>query len=296
MDSPTSARPRILMVSPKHFCVRYAINPWMTSGAAVDGERARAQWETLRRVIQRFADVAVLDGDAELPDMCFSANAGLLSGGTFVPSNFRHPERQPEAALFESWMQREGFRIRKLPPRIVFEGAGDALFDCENRLWMGYGPRSELGAAAALSGLLGTEVIPLELIDSRFYHLDTCFCPLRSGHVVFYPEAFAPQSLAAVRRFIPARLRIEVSREDALNFACNMVDLGEAVVAHNASPELRRKLRHAGRETITVELGEFIKSGGGAKCLTLAMRARAGLSAESQTRRLAPRILQVATT
>jgi N-dimethylarginine dimethylaminohydrolase len=268
----------------------------MTQSAAVDCARARTQWEKLRRVIQRYADVAVLDGDADLPDMCFSANAGLISGRTFVPSNFRHAERQPEAALFESWMKREGFRIRTLAPHIVFEGAGDALFDHEGRLWMGYGPRSELSAAAALSGLIGVEVIPLELADARFYHLDTCFCPLRSGHVVFYPEAFAPQSLMALRRFIPRRLRIEVSREDALAFACNMIDLGEAVVAHRASAELRRKLRRAGRETITVELGEFIKSGGGAKCLTLVIRDRAALSAVLPNRRIAPRILQVATT
>ncbi len=266
-----SARKRILMVSPDHFCVRYAINPWMTSGATVDRARAREQWERLRQRIAQYADVTVLQDDAGLPDMCFSANAGLVFRGTFVTSNFRHVERQPEAELFEAWMQREGFLIRRLPPHILFEGAGDALFDSEDRLWMGYGPRSDLAAAASLSAFLDAEVIPLQLVDEHFYHLDTCFCPLRSGHVVFYPNAFTPQGLAALRRFIPSRLRIAVARDDAFNFACNMVDLGDAVVAHYASPRLREALHRAGRDVLTVELGEFIKAGGGAKCLTLSL-------------------------
>ena len=264
-------RKRILMVSPDHFCVRYAINPWMTSGATVDSKRAREQWERLRQRIAQYADVTVLQDDAALPDMCFSANAGLVCRGTFVTSNFRHPERQPEAGLFEAWMQREGFLIRRLPPDILFEGAGDALFDSEDRLWMGYGPRSELAAAASLSALLDTEVIPLELVDDHFYHLDTCFCPLRSGHVVFYPGAFTSQGLAALQRFIPSRLRIPVTREDAFDFACNMIDLDAAVVAHRASATLRKDLRRADHDVITVELDEFIKAGGGAKCLTLTL-------------------------
>jgi N-dimethylarginine dimethylaminohydrolase len=268
------SRTRILMVSPEHFCVRYSINPWMTSGAAVDCDRAFSQWDELRRALARHADVAVLQGDVGLPDMCFSANAGLVDGATFVPSNFRHAERRPEAALFADWMRSEGFLVRELSPDIVFEGAGDALFDRDGRLWMGHGQRTDQCAAAALSGLLNTEVIPLGLIDPRFYHLDTCFCPLRSGHIVFYPGAFTPQSLDALRRFIPRHLQIPVTRADAMNFACNMVDLGDAVVAHHAGPRLRDALRRAGRDVITVDLSEFIKAGGGAKCLTLALGKR----------------------
>ena len=263
--------PSVLMVAPDHFCVRYAINPWMNTGVQVDSKRAFVQWQRLHDLIAENAYVQTISGGADLPDMCFSANAGLVSRGTFVTSRFLHAERQGEAELFETWMERNGFVIRHLPPSVVFEGAGDALFDRENRLWMGYGQRSELRAAGPLSAILDTEVIPLELADPRFYHLDTCFCPLQSGHVVFYPNAFTEQSVAAIRRFVPAALRIEVSREDALRFACNMVEIGDSVIAHHVDDELRNALRRAGYHAHSVDLDEFMKAGGGAKCLTLAI-------------------------
>jgi len=266
-----NATPGIVMVAPNHFCVRYAINPWMNTAVQVDSKLALAQWQRLHDLIAESVDVQTISGDADLPDMCFSANAGLVSRGTFVTSRFRHAERQGEAELFESWMRRNGFAIRQLPPSIVFEGAGDALFDSEGRLWLGYGQRSELRSAGPLSAMLETEVIPLELSDPRFYHLDTCFCPLRSGHVVFYPNAFTEQGVAAIKRFVPAPLRIEATREDAHLFACNMVEVGESVIAHHVEDALRKALRHAGYRVHTVDLGEFIKAGGGAKCLTLAI-------------------------
>ncbi len=267
----SAARPRTLMVSPDHFSVRYSINPWMNVGAAVDVDRAFAQWESLVEVISAKREVVFVPGDASLPDMCFSANAGLIHRGTFVTSNFRHPERQPEAKLFEDWMRREGFLIRNLPADVVFEGAGDALFDIDNRLWMGFGLRSESAAATLLSATLDTDVIPLELVDERFYHLDTCFCPLRTGHVVFFPGAFTLQGIETLQRFVPARLRIPVSRDDAYNFACNMVELDDAVIVHRASDTLREDLKRAGRDVHAIDLSEFIKAGGGAKCLTLAI-------------------------
>jgi N-dimethylarginine dimethylaminohydrolase len=270
LHAPVSReRKRILMVSPDFFSVSYAINPWMDVGNPADAARAQAQWQQLRDVIAEHADVLEMPGVEGLPDMCFSANGGLAAGAMFVHSNFRHDERRAEAAWFSEWLRRQGFSIRRLPSSIVFEGAGDALFDSAQRLWMGHGQRTDFKAAAMLSAMLDTQVIPLELRDAHFYHLDTCFCPLSSGHVVFYPDAFAPQSLDAIRRFIPARFRIPVSRVDAFDFACNMIDLGDVVVASRVSAALRDDLTGTGHDVRTVELSEFLKAGGAAKCLTL---------------------------
>ena len=253
---------RILMVSPEFFCARDAIDP-------VDATRAQAQWQALRELLADHADVVEMPGVDGLPDMCFSANGGLATGHTFVHSNFRHAERRDEAAWFSEWLRRQGFAIRRLPSSVMFEGAGDALFDSAQRLWLGHGQRSDLKAAGLLSAMLDTQVIPLALQDERFHHLDMCFCPLASGHVVFYPDAFTAESREAIRYFVPARFRIPVSHEDALDFACNMIDLGDVVVAHRASADLRRDLNGTGHEVCTVELSEFVKAGGGAKCLTL---------------------------
>ena len=249
-------RKRVLMVSPDFF-------------GASDAASARTQWQQLRELVAEHADVVEMPGVEGLPGMCFSANGGLAADFTFVHSNFRHDERRAEAAWFSEWLRRQGFAIRRLPSSVVFEGAGDALFDSAQRLWFGHGQHSDLKAAGLLSAMLDRQVIPLQMQDERFHHLDTCFCPLASGHVVFYPDAFTAESREAIRYFVPARFRIPVSHEDALDFACNLIDLGDVVIAHRLSAALRKDLQGAGHDVHSVDLSEFRKAGGGAKCLTL---------------------------
>jgi N-dimethylarginine dimethylaminohydrolase len=266
-------RPRLLMCAPTHFAVNYSINPWMQPHQnSACATRAGQQWLDLRQILGRHASIETIDAVAGLPDMPFTANAGLQRGNCFVPSRFRHAERKAEEAHFTEWFRERGFEIRNLPASIRFEGAGDALFDeALDLLWMGYGQRSELAAAAGLARLLDVDTIPLRLIDARFYHLDTCFCPLPRGFLLWYPEAFEPDSRALVESRISARRRIAVDEADALAFACNAISLGSAIVLHRASGKLKRHLDDAGFTVIETPLDEFHKAGGSAKCMTMRM-------------------------
>lgn len=265
-------RHRLLMCPPTHFAVEYVINPWMAGQVhRVATERAAVQWQALREGVEAAGGAVeqVMPG-AGLPDMPFAANAGLVLGRDFVPSRFRHPERSGEEPLFIDWFHRAGFRIRPLPAHIAFEGAGDALLDRgAARLWMGHGHRSDLAAAPELEHMLDIEVVPLRLVDPRFYHLDTCLCPLRGGRLLYYPAAFDAASRQAIEARVPPHLRIAVKPADALDFACNAVDLDEVLLLHRASPALQRALAGFGYRVLQTALDEFLRAGGSAKCLTL---------------------------
>ena len=151
-----------------------------------------------------------------------------------------------------------------------FEGAGDALFDrMRPHVYVGYGWRTERVAAAQIAETLGVRAIPLLLVDDRFYHLDTCLCPLASGHVMAFMDAFSPHAQTLLRRNVGNDYLIEVSADDALAFACNAVEIGDAIVLHSASRSLTERLNAAGYRVFSTDLSDFHKAGGSAKCLTL---------------------------
>ncbi len=259
------------MCPPTAFSVTYDINPWMTRNVGTQTPDATRQWERLVEVLQCAGDVAIerIEAVENVPDMVFTANAALVSGGLAIVSSFRHPERRREQNAFRAWLARAGFATTYLQ-QTFFEGAGDALFDrVRPLLYAGYGWRSERVAASQISETLGIRTVPLLLVDERFYHLDTCLCPLASGHVMVFMDAFSPHAQTLLRRAIEPEYLIEVSVNDALAFACNAVEIGDAIVLHEASPALRDRLHAAGYRIFATDLSDFHKAGGSAKCLTL---------------------------
>src|SRR5262245_50919835 len=171
---------RFLLCPPRFYGVEYVINPWMEGNVGrADQALAAVQWEGLRRRLAALARVELIEPVDELPDMVFTANAGLVHDDVFIPARLRFPQRQPETRHVTEWFRDHGYRVVELRGPGTFEGEGDSLFQPgEPLLWAGYGVRSSLQAHRELADILGLEVIPLRLVDERFYHLDTCFCPL----------------------------------------------------------------------------------------------------------------------
>src|SRR5262249_25131103 len=158
------------------------------------------------------------------------------------------------------------FRVQALPPGLMFEGAGDALF-CGETLYAGYRFRSDARSHLWIGEQLGVPVLPLELVDPRFYHLDTCFCPLDQDSAIYYPGAFDDYGRSVLRGRIANLL--EVSAEEAVSFSCNAVVVGRTVILNEGEPKLARGLHELGFRVRPLRLTEFIKAGGSAKCLTL---------------------------
>ncbi|MGF1588464.1 MAG: TIGR00300 family protein [Pleurocapsa sp.] len=262
---------RILMCAPDHYDVDYVINPWMEGNIHKSSrDKAVEQWSKLNFVLNDLAKVDLVQGQQGVPDMVFTANAGLVLGDNAVLSRFYHPERQGEEPYFKQWFENNGFNVFELPKDLPFEGAGDALLDREGRwLWAGYGFRSELDSHPYIAKWLDIEVLSLRLIDDRFYHLDTCFCPLSGGYLLYYPGAFDSYSNHIIEGRVPADKRIAIAEADAINFACNSVNVGQSVVMNKASDSLKQRLGDAGFTVIETPLTEFLKAGGAAKCLTL---------------------------
>jgi lysine-ketoglutarate reductase/saccharopine dehydrogenase-like protein (TIGR00300 family) len=261
-------------------------------------DRAVEQWNKLYNVIKDHAIVDLVAPEKGWPDMVFSANAGLVLGENVVLSRFLHKERQGEEPYFQQWFAENSFNVYTLPKDLPFEGAGDALLDREGRwLWAGYGFRSELDSHPFLAKWLDIEVISLRLMDERFYHLDTCFCPLANGYLLYYPGAFDSYSNRVIEMRVAPEKRIAIMEADAVNFACNAVNVDSIVIMNKASDGLKSRLAEVGFQVIETPLTEFLKAGGAAKCLTLRVtepvreELHANVSVESRVVRMEGHLL-----
>lgn len=262
-----SLQPRILMCPPVYYGIEYEINPWMSRERGAVAETAKVQWQSLHDILLGLGvQIELMVPQPGLPDLVFTANAGLVYHKRFFTSCFRHEVRAKETPHFNAWFESQGFSVERLPEDVYFEGAGDALF-CGSTLFAGYRIRSDVRGHQHLGQTLGCQVLPLELVDPRFYHLDTCFCPLAPGSALWFPGAFDRYGQKVIESHIATL--IPVVEDEAARFACNAVVVGKTVVVNAGSDQLKRDLEKHGFNVLATDLGEFIKSGGSAKCLTL---------------------------
>lgn len=260
------------MCRPSYYTIAYEINPWMSLKRQINHARATLQWRRLHTLLTRRLGVRVrlLPPRPRVPDLVFAANAGLVHNRTLILSNFRYPEREAEEPIIERYFRRAGYRIVRLNSRYHFEGEGDALW-VGDTLVFGFRFRSEAPVHEELGRVLGKRVLPIELADRRFYHLDTCFCPLNRRTALWFPSAFDRYGRRVLERLVPDL--IPVSQADAVKFACNAIPIGRSVVMQSGiSADLRRRLARHKFSVHDVDLSEFLKAGGSAKCLVLWLR------------------------
>jgi N-dimethylarginine dimethylaminohydrolase len=288
--SVVSAAPRralpssVLLCRPDGYRIAYAINPHMRDAAGrlrqVDPARARLQWEGLASAY-RAAGLAVeiIAGDPSCPDMVFAANQTLPfrredGSKAVLLSNMHAPERRPEVAHFEAWFKSRGFDVRRLPGKEApqFEGHGDFLWHPGRRvLFGGFGFRTAPQAPAAVAAATGIPVVPLLLVDPRFYHLDTCFMPLDDHRALLFRPALDAVSQAVVAACFEDL--IEPPEEEACSgLACNAdTPDGRTVVVERSCTATIRVLSDRGFAVVPLDLSEFLKAGGSAFCMKQAL-------------------------
>jgi N-dimethylarginine dimethylaminohydrolase len=257
------------MCKPNFFDVKYEINAWMDRQIRPESSRSWSQWQSLHHTLIRLgAWVEYVMPDERYPDIVFTANAGLIRGKKVVLARFRPEERRGEQPIYKAWFEENGFEVYE-PMSGFFEGEGDALF-AGDLLVAGHGFRSDRQVAEEVAQALDAKkVISVKLIDPRFYHLDTCFCPLNSKTAFFYPAAFDAESVKVLEDNLEL---IPVATADAVRFACNAVVLDHKVVLPDKCEGISKVLNQRGFETYPVALGEFLKGGGAAKCLSLRLQ------------------------
>jgi N-dimethylarginine dimethylaminohydrolase len=225
------------------------------------------QWRALHAHIEAAgAKVSLLEPVGGLPDLVFTANAAMIYRNQALVSRFRHRQRQGEEPYNRHWFAEHGFEVVDVPEHFSFEGAGDALF-CGDTLYAGYRMRSDAAGHQEIGRMLGVRVIPVELVDARYYHLDTCFCPLAPDEAIWYAPAFDDYGQRAIRAHVKNLIAVE--QYEAERFACNAVVIGRHVFTNTGCNRLHAALGERGYQPIATPLDEFVKAGGSAKCLTL---------------------------
>jgi N-dimethylarginine dimethylaminohydrolase len=256
---------RYAMTPPTYYAVEYAINPWMDVSTPVDADLALAQWESLRQTYLELGHrVDIVEPVSGLPDMVYAANGGFVAGDVAIVARFRYEERAGEAAAYGEWMASMGYQ--PVTTRHINEGQGDLLMVGEMVL-AGHGFRTDRRAHAEVSAALRMPVISLELVDPRFYHLDTALAVLDDHTIAFYPPAFTEAAQEQLHALFPDA--IVVGSADAYVLGLNVVSDGLHVVLPCAATGFITQLREAGFEPIGVDLSELLKGGGSVKCCTL---------------------------
>ena len=267
--SRKATKRRYLMCEPRHFAVTYAINPWMDPSVPVDTALAVRQWrglvDTYRNLGHEVQQIEPIEG---LPDMVFAANGATVAKNRVYGARFRHPERAAEGPAYSNWFRKAGYRTRDA--EFVNEGEGDLLVAGE-QLLAGTGFRTDPAAHAEAGAALQLTVVTLELVDPRYYHLDTALCVLGDREIAYFPSAFSSRSQEALRQLYPDA--IIATADDAAVFGLNAVSDGFHVVLPAEAVGLAASLRARGYQPVPVHLSELRKAGGGPKCCTLELRA-----------------------
>ncbi len=257
---------KVLMCKPLYFdTFDYIINPWMKPGS-IDKQKAFIQWENLVRTYkQQDIKVEVIEQKQDVPDMVWTTDQGIVHGRTVLLSRFWHDERKRESIYYEQWFRDQGYEITYLPKNVYLEGNGDSYI-WNNKLLVGVGYRADKKTCDVLSKFLDIEVIPLQIIDPKFYHLDIGFFPLNNETAFYYPTAFSEESRGVLKKLVPNL--IEFTKDEAHGFAANSVTTDHHVICQKGNITFEAKLHEQGYKTLPVDLGEFKKSGGGIHCLT----------------------------
>ena len=288
---------RALMCQPDFFRVQEVINVWMSVARQPRLSRARRQWQNLFCSYHALGvELWCIEPEPGLQDMCFTANAGWCNWGKMILSQFYSHRiaraRQGEIAQYARWFTKFHNKFTDIEPipfpvaDMGFEGQGDVITIGEKKtqaiILIGYGQgRTDRDAAhvlAELHGLSVRQIIPLRLIDPRFYHLDTACLFVPPRMFVYYPPAFSARD----RRTIAALPvdHVAVSEKDALRFVCNGVFVKHCLKTNMQHPEitvlmnrpsaaLRSEIESRGYGVCSVPMDEFRKGGGSLRCLTL---------------------------
>jgi N-dimethylarginine dimethylaminohydrolase len=257
----------LYLCPPDALSLDYIINPWMKENKNFSLDRAMKQWENLVELYEKECPESVtrLPSKQGLTELCFFGDSVFAIKGKALFSRFATKERFPETDYVMALLDQYGIHGERVPEAVYFEGSGETMCFADLIL-VGYGQRSSVKIVSLLEKTFEKKVLGLELIDPVFYHLDTALFPISDTEIAYFPAAFSSGALEKLKA-LPAEL-IEVTKEEAASFALNSVSLGKKIVVHSSATKFINRLENRGYTVLPVDVSEFIKFGGGLKCLT----------------------------
>ena len=295
---------------PRYFRILRGANPHTRTSwghrKRVDRARMLAQWERFRQILVDLGvRILVMPPAFDHPGTVFPANAGLRVGETVYLSR-PNPARYQERGLYRRFLTDHRIPVKELPEAdSQWEGEADS-FPVANpsrhptpwtylftygrlerqrfALRVGwppyrrvYGFRTDQQAQQAIQQIVHPhEVMPLELVDERYYHGDTCLCAFGPCHefLLAYLPALSPDARARLTHRFGDRL-VPLEESDASVFAANSYQVETRPVPTllmpaEVSPRVQAQVRERGVEPRLVDVSEFtVKGGGSIKCLLL---------------------------
>ena len=238
--------------------------------AGEDASAIMEEWRGLYRLLRDELDVQVdlLEPRPGMPGLVLAASGGVVWKDSFIAGQSREWSRRPESETWANFFLVRGYAMLVLPEGGCFEGERD-LVAVDGALFAGHRSDDDLRVHRSLSEIHEHEVHSLRLSDEWDWPLDTCLCPLGGGNVLYYPDAFHPDT----RRILHDKLRglHSVDAGDARRLACNaMAANGKVILTEGCGPTARR-LEQAGVQVHTVPLGAYARHGAGPKALVLRM-------------------------
>jgi N-dimethylarginine dimethylaminohydrolase len=264
-------KPRFLLCPPDFYDAHYLFNPHMRYTERVSFWKARRQWRRLVRTLEAAgAELEFLEPEPVTTALPFTADGAFCyePGRALVLKN-DGVRGDVEPIVFTRRLSELGYVVETTPPRYRLDG-GNLLRVDAGTVLAGLKPGAtglgERYLAKLLARTTGARVVGVPLVDPAFLHLDMAIGVLGGGRYLVYRDALGGGELPEPLRSAEV---VEVDRADALRFACNAVVIGDVVVTGPVSTGLERRLGRLGLHVERVDLSEFYKAGGGAKCLTL---------------------------
>ncbi len=267
-----------LMVSPEAFDIRYSINVHMTDETGhlkvVDKKQAQDQWTILKSTYEKIGcSIKVVSGEHDYPDMVFCANQSFpfldQDGLKCVLMSHMHAEqRKGEVPLIKDVFKNLGYKIYELTHSGDLEGSGDLLCDFESgRVFAGFGFRTSIDILNEVDKVITKECIKLELLNPRFYHLDTCLSIFNSKCAGFVREAFSPEGIKTLIQSFPDLIELN-PQESLAKLAGNAhCPDGKNVIIQKDCIQTVKELKLRGFIVHEVDTSEYLKSGGSVFCL-----------------------------
>ena len=267
-------------------------NPHMKKDRQPDAGKSLSQLGKLLHCYEFFGvEVYYLDPQHDLGDQVFTANITYGMEKTFVMANMSVDHRKPEVPIAARWLVDRRYNVCFLPEHdksgnpIYYEGQANLISTPREHFYC-YGVRNSLNAVEAIKDVLNLKkpIKPLRLTSSVFYDGDLAlrYFP-HIDSLMYYPGAFDGPSLEILRASRPSEQRMEVSYDFAIqdlgdfgkNFALNGVYFNDQATfpwseeAEEFPREIRGFVERNGCEILLIDFGEFGKSGGGHKCVSL---------------------------
>ena len=275
---------RVLLCTPDYFEVVDVKNPYMAENLNnTDKHKAWQQWEALKSIYQELVAQQTLqqclqiNGAQGCEDMVFAANQSfpwLSEEGKkmVVLSKMRHMSRQKEVKFFEEFYIKSGYQAVELKHTPLFEGMGDTIpHPGKKLLYGGFGHRTAPEAYEEIAELLDVKIVALELVNEKYYHLDTCFLPLSETAVIICESAFSKEALLLIRTLF--KKVIVAPEKEAEHFALNahvlVTEKKKLAIIQKGLPVTVSTLKGEGFEVVETDTSEFMKSGGSVFCMKM---------------------------